>query len=141
MCHEQATMQGIAAVTKAIRIGALLLVTLLVTTKAGAQQLFFPWTTATTTQTSGTITAGGSFQTALAANTSRKGCIVQNQSSHVMSVYLGTLANATTTLSYQLTALGGNRDTFYCNQGPVIPTDNVNVETGTTNDAFVVLAW
>jgi hypothetical protein len=122
-------------------IGGVLLVTPLLTTKADAQQLYFPWTPSTTTQNSGTITNGGTFQTALVASGSRKGCLIQNKSTHTMDVYLGALASATDAKSVQLTALGGGHDTFNCNQGVVALTDNVNIETSGTGDAYVVLSW
>lgn len=124
-------------------VGGALLITAvaLPASKTSAQQLFFPWVPTTTTQASGTVTLGNTFQTVLASNTSRRGCIIQNQSTHVMFVFMGTLASATAAKSYQLTALGGARDTFYCNQGPIVMTDNVNVTTSTTSDAFVVLSF
>jgi len=103
--------------------------------------LYYPWWSATTTQAAGTITTGGTFQTALAASTGRHGCLIQNQSSHVMFVYMGTLANATEAKSYQITALGGVKDTFPCNQGPFVLTDAVNITTSANSDPYVVLSW
>lgn len=102
-----------------------------------AQQLFFPWAPATATQTAGTVTVGGTFQTILAANTGRKGCLIQNTSTHTMSIYVGTLADATAAKSIQVAASGGS---FACNLGPIVLTGDVNATTSTNGDAFVVLS-
>ena len=112
---------------------------LLTTVPASAQALYFPWVAVTVTQSAGTITAGGAFQTALAANSARKGCLIQNTSSHTMSVFVGTLGSATTGASIQL---GTTIPTslFYCNAGPAVMTQDINVETSTTSDTFVVLS-
>jgi hypothetical protein len=107
----------------------------LLSTQSAAQQSF-PWTTALVTQTAGTVTLGGTFQTALAANGNRKGCLVQNTSSRTLLVYVGTLGDATTLNAAQV-APGG---VFACGSGPIVATQAVNVTTTTTSDPFVVLS-
>jgi hypothetical protein len=109
----------------------------LTTFPAQAQQLSFPWVGVTTTQSAATITNGGTFQTVLASNPNRKGCLIQNISAHVMSIYMGALADATSGKSITIPATTG---VFYCNLGPAVMTDNINVTTSTTSDAFVVLS-
>ena len=103
---------------------------------AKAQQLYYPWFGAVTTQTSGTIATGGTFQTALASNVNRKGCLLSNTSAHTMYVFLGALASATEGKSVTVAAGG----TFSCNYGPIIVTDNVNITTSTSTDTFVILS-
>lgn len=117
--------------------GALLTTLLLFGATETAAQVPYPWTAATATQTAGTIAAGGAFQTALAANPNRKGCLVQNTSSHVLYVYFGTLAAATTSNAMQVAAAGVSG----CNYGPSVITGAVNVTTSTTSDTFVVLSF
>lgn len=95
-----------------------------------------PITQATaSTQAAGTITLGGTFQTALAASATRKGCLVQNTSTHTMTVYVGLLASATSTNAFQVVPGG----TFSCAaQAGIVVSDAINVTTSTTADTFVV---
>ena len=106
------------------------------TTPASAQVIYYPWISVTTTQTSGTIATGATFQTALAANTGRKACLIQNTSAHTMDVFVGALADATAAKSIQVAAAG----TFTCNYGPAVLTGDINVTTSTSSDTFVVLS-
>ena len=91
----------------------------------------------TTVMGSGTIATGGTFQSIMAADANRTGCIIQNTSTHVMYVYFGATASATTSNSFQVAASGG---TMYCGAGgnsAIALTDNVAITTSTTSDAFV----
>ena len=84
--------------------------------------------------TNGTITATNVFQTLLASNPSRKGCIFQNQGSHVMYISL----SGTPTIANSLQLQSG--DKFYCTgRSNVTITDTLSI-TGTINDAFAG-AW
>lgn len=90
------------------------------------------------TVASSTIAVTNTFQTALAASTSRRWCILQNQGTHVMYAYFGTLANATTAASLQVQA----GQTITCELtttagGKTAITEDFNI-TGTSGDAFVV---
>ncbi len=89
---------------------------------------------AASTQAAGTVTLGATFQTALAASSTRLGCTIQNTSTHTMYVFVGTLGSATTGNSYQVPPNG----TFACNAGPIVLTGAVNLTTSTTADTFVV---
>ena len=87
-----------------------------------------------TTDSSGTVTAGGSFQTVLALNTSRHGCLIQNPTTatEVLYVYYGSGTPATTT-AVSLAA-GAS---FSCAAGGIVPSDLVAVEAATTGHAFI----
>jgi hypothetical protein len=89
---------------------------------------------ASSNPTNGTITATNVFQTLLASNPSRKGCIFQNQGSHVMYISL----SGTPTIANSLQLQSG--DKFYCTgRSNVTITDTLSI-TGTINDAFAG-AW
>jgi hypothetical protein len=89
----------------------------------------------TSTQTGFTITAGGTFQTLAASNTSRKSCTIQNTSAHTMLVFFGLTASALLTNSLQISPLGS----ISCaNVNGTVLTDNIAVETSTTNDTGVL---
>lgn len=88
----------------------------------------------TTTTVGSTVTLGATFQTALAASSTRLGCTLQNTSTHTMYVYVGTLGSATTGNSFQVPPNG----TFSCNAGPVVLTGAVNLTTSTTADTYVI---
>lgn len=89
---------------------------------------------ATTAITSGSITSTNTFQSALASNASRRGCLLQNLGSNTMFVYVGALTSATTPQSLQLST----KQTFNCAAGGIVVTDQIAV-TGTSGDGFVVL--
>ncbi len=88
------------------------------------------------TATGGTITSGGTYQTALAANPDRKGGFLQNNSaSHVMYVFVG--AGTPGHASSVQVPFG---DFFNFNMGTTgfIYTGAIKVD-GTTADAFTVV--
>ena len=85
-------------------------------------------------QTGGTITTGGTFQSAAAAEPNRKGCLVQNTSARTLYVFFGATASATTANSFQV-APGGS---ISCNPGGTVLTANIAVTTSTTSDTYVI---
>lgn len=95
----------------------------------------FPTTVAggSTTHVGSTIAVTNTFQAALAASSTRKGCMLQNNGSNTMYVFFGTISSATTSNSIKLAA----GQTVSCNVPGVVITDAVAV-TGTMGDAYVV---
>jgi hypothetical protein len=88
----------------------------------------------TTAQTLITIATGGTFQTAAAANSSRKGCLIQNISSHTLYVFFG-VGTPSTSNSLQVAPSG----TVSCsNQAGIVATDLIRVTTSTTNDTAIL---
>lgn len=92
--------------------------------------------TGTTTNASSTITTGGTFQSILASNASRKGCFIQNPitATETLFVFFGANGSATTAKSVNLSpgaavtcAIGGSG----------VLTDNVSATATTTAHAFV----
>ena len=85
---------------------------------------------ATSTDASGTVTLGGTYQTVIASNATRKGCLIQNPTTatEVLSVKVGTMAAPFTI------AAGGSLN---CGSpGGVIATDTITVTAATTGHAF-----
>ena len=95
----------------------------------------FPLRVTTLGQTNGTISVTNTYQQALAARTTRNGCLIYNNGTHTMLVYFGAIASATTSNGLPVTA----GTAIYCSTpyGAVL-TDAVNI-TGTAGDAFIVL--
>jgi hypothetical protein len=73
---------------------------------------------------SGTITATGTYQTLQIASIDRRGCLIENNGTHSMSVKIG--------LSVWIVAAGLS---ISCNNGDLILVDAVSI-TGTAGDAF-----
>jgi len=96
-----------------------------------------PPTVVSATPGGSTITSGGTFQQALAANATRKGGFLQNNSaSNVMKVYCGTNANATDAAAVQVPA----GKFFNLNLGiPGFIYRGALQVDGTTADAFSTL--
>lgn len=92
--------------------------------------------TATATDKSGTITLGGTAQTAIAANTSRKGWCIQNPSNATEVLYVRVGATATTTTGVQLAA--GQQA---CNPALVVETALVSVLAATTSHQWYGTEW
>jgi len=87
------------------------------------------------------FTANGSFQVALAsANGNRFGCLIQNQGTHTMYVFVGA-GSATTGTSIQLPPPGTNTPSvFSCSlPGGAAIQDEIQVE-GTSADAYLVVS-
>jgi hypothetical protein len=104
-------------------------IALLLSTAAAQAQLHG----ATTTTVNSTISVTNAFQAALAANTGRAACVLQNTGTHTMYVYFGVLASATTSNGFQI-APG---QTISCNVPGVVLQDAVNI-TGTAGDGYIV---
>ena len=102
---------------------------------ANAQQPVVTWNkgiaSGTSGNASGTITAGGTYQSLWAANALRNGCTVQNNGTHTMYVFFGPIASATHGTSVQLAA--GQSAT--CQVGGLVLQDQVSID-GTTSEAF-----
>jgi hypothetical protein len=79
---------------------------------------------------SGTIAVTGTFQS-IWPTQSRALCQIQNNGTHVMSVFFGPIASATTATSYQLAA----GLAVSCNSGFGVLYDQVSI-TGTAADVF-----
>jgi len=93
----------------------------------------------TATNASSTITTGGAFQSALASNGARKGCLIQNpiSATETLYVYFGATGSATTANSITL----GPGAAVSCAVGGLgVATDNVAVEAATTGHAFVEMS-
>ena len=93
----------------------------------------------TTTNGSSTVTAGGTFQSALASNGSRTGCLIQNPvtATENLFVFFGTTGSATTANSISL----GAGSAVSCSIGGIaVATDNIAVSATTTGHAFVVMS-
>jgi hypothetical protein len=83
---------------------------------------------------SSTIVATNTFQSIWVANTTsrgRAGCTVQNNGTHVMYVYFGAIASATTPNAVNLSAGQSVR----CNNSGITLQDQVSI-TGTLGDRF-----
>jgi hypothetical protein len=87
----------------------------------------------TSTDNSGTITTGGTYQPIIAASGSRKGCLIQNPTTatEVLDVKFGTMANPITLLPGM--SVG-------CNQGGVVLQDAVTGTAPTSGHAYAALA-
>lgn len=91
--------------------------------------------TATSTPAGVTITTAGTFQSVLASNSSRKGCLIQNTSKDVEYVFLGANGSATTAGSIQVQP--GQR--FGCREAGPTATDNISMTSGLINGATAVV--
>lgn len=90
----------------------------------------------TSTTTNGTVTTANTFQSALAANPTRKGCAIYNTSANAELVFLGAPGSATAANAIPIAA-GGS---FNCGsfQGIVI-TDQISITSATAASTFVVV--
>lgn len=91
----------------------------------------------TSMNSSGTVATANTFQTVLAANTGRGGCLIQNPTTAIEVLYVnfGAVGSATTGNSFTLAAGAG----ISCSSGGIVLTDAVNVTAGTAGHAFVAL--
>lgn len=88
--------------------------------------------TVTTTDKSGTISTGGTAQSAIASNTSRKGWCIQNPSSATEDLFVRVNGTASATTGTDLSA-----GQAVCNLPGMIDTSAVSVFAATTSHAFV----
>jgi hypothetical protein len=91
--------------------------------------------TAPSNNGSTTVTTGLTFQTLLAANANRKGCLIQNPTTatEILWVFVGPTASAIVAKSYTIAAGG----TFSCATGQIVISDNIAVTATTSGHAFV----
>jgi hypothetical protein len=84
---------------------------------------------AVSTDASGTVAAGGTYQTVFAANAARRGCMIQNPptATEALNVKLGTMA------APFVVPIGG---AFRCDAGYLVVTDAITVTAATTAHAF-----
>lgn len=92
--------------------------------------------TATATDKGGTITLGGTAQTAIAANASRKGWCIQNSPNSVENMEVRVGATATTTTGTMLTP--GDQ---VCNPAIITDTALVSVLAATTGTRWFGTEW
>ena len=84
---------------------------------------------------SGTITAGGSAQTAIASNSLRRGFIIQNNSSG--NLWFSSMATAVQSQPSFLIQPGG----YYETPVHAVPTATVSIIGPTTGQAFTAREW
>lgn len=92
-------------------------------------------TPVSSTNISGTVTTGGTFQTILAANTTtRLGCSIENPTTATepLLVYASTPSSPTSGASYSL----GPGGIFNCSSGNLVIGDAIAVTATTTGHAF-----
>lgn len=88
----------------------------------------------TSTDASGTVTLGGTYQTVLAASSARKGCLIQNPTTatEVLNIKVGTMASPFTIPA------GGS---FSCSSpGGLVVTDLITLTAATTSHAFAAVS-
>lgn len=90
----------------------------------------------TTTTANSTIAIGNTFQNALSASATRKGCLLQNTSGEIMYIYFGTLGSATLTNTLQIVS----GQSISCNTGGIVLTDAVGVTGPTAGNTYVVIS-
>jgi hypothetical protein len=93
----------------------------------------------TYTDRSGTVTAGGTAQTAMAANASRKGLWVQNVSTG--DLYINSVAAASSTVSAGSGSLKIVSGAYWEPPAHGVPTGAISVYGATTGQAWVAREW
>lgn len=91
-------------------------------------------TTATSTQTAGTVATANTFQSVLAASSTRRGCLIVNTSAAVEYVFLGAPGSATIPSSFPLAA----GQSFSCVAGRIVVADQISMTSATAGASFVV---
>jgi len=86
----------------------------------------------TTVASAITIAAGGTSQTLFTQNPNRKNCIITNSATDTLYIAFGTTAPTTTGVGFPIPT----NQTFYCNGGIVVITDQINIIGATTGDKF-----
>jgi len=90
----------------------------------------------TVTWAGGSVTTGGSFQSALAASSSRNGCQIQNTSSAIE--YINSSASPTTSNSNQINPYG----TYTCSvTSMLVDQAAIKISGATTGQTYVVSSW
>ena len=95
--------------------------------------------TTTTTNGSGTIATGGTFQSILASSGTRKGCLIQNPTTATepLYVFFGANGSATTANSISLAPGASVNCTV---SGLLVATDNVSATATTNGHAYVEMS-
>jgi hypothetical protein len=89
----------------------------------------------TSTETGGTLGAAGTFSSVAAANSNRRGCLLQNTSGDTEFVFFGATGSATTANSFQL----GSLQSLNCASGGIVATDNIAVAgKNNASDTYVI---
>lgn len=101
----------------------------------GASIPVAPATTGITGPGAAFVPTAPTFTSALAANSSRKACTIQNNGSTTGYVYFGANADATLTNTFQVQPSGG---IAYCTIGNVLYKTNVSATCASGTCAFVV---
>lgn len=102
---------------------------LLLGTAAQAQLVPTPSTSA-----AGAVTTANTFQSVLASNFSRKGCLVVNTGTTTLLVAFGNAPTIGTAIPL---AVGAS---VSCNSGIVVLTDQISVTSSTAGTAFLVIS-
>lgn len=115
------------------RIFAGMLLLMPVVAKAQTPPQIVAYNNVLSNNNSGTITTGGTFQTLLAVNSNRKGCLIQNPAaaSETLFVFVGS-GIASTAKSFALSA----GSAFSCFAGNIVISDVIQVEAATTSHTF-----
>lgn len=98
----------------------------------------------TTTETAGTVTTHGTFQTALASSGTRAGCTIQNTSTDVELVFFGANGSASIANAFALgpaATAGGQGGAISCAIGGLgAATDNIAITSKTNDGATYVVS-
>lgn len=91
-------------------------------------------TNALSSDASAAVTTGGTYQTALVQNLTRKNCTIQNNdASKAEPLFVSTATSPTAANSYVL----NYGDTYSCTQGNIVQGDAIKVSAATTGHTFV----
>ena len=101
---------------------------------------FIAYVPTASTTTNSTIATLNTYQSALAANTSRRFCRIVNKSASVMRVYVGSPGSATDAQSEILAAGTATSDggVFNCNSTGYVITDQISISSPTATSAYLV---
>jgi hypothetical protein len=84
-----------------------------------------------------TVATGGTFQTALAADPGRHGCLIQNPTTATEPLYVNVASASPSTANSFSLAPGSS---FSCLSGGTVVTDKITVTAATTGHAFVMVS-
>lgn len=87
----------------------------------------------TSTIANGSVAVTNAYQSALAASTTRSGCLIQNTSAGTIKLFLGAPGSATDAQAFQIPAGWA----FSCRSGELVITDQISI-TGTAGATYVV---
>lgn len=93
-------------------------------------------TNPTSTSVSGTVAVANTYQSALAASSTRKGCLIINTSAAQEYVFLGAPGSATTATSIPLASM----QTLSCAAGNMVVGDQISITSPTVSSTFLVIS-